>query len=180
MFDLKKFFRRFSAVAQAASDQSVVSPAVKHSAGLKKDTMTGPLTPPTQLDAVQQALFNGVENTNANIFVQGQAGTGKSAFVQYLKDHTRKDFCVACPTAIAALNIGGVTLHSLFRLPFGNFFILEKLKLAPKTKKILQKKICLSSMKFPWCGQICLMQSTCWRSRPAEMLPLLAACKYCL
>jgi ATP-dependent DNA helicase PIF1 len=92
------------------------------------------------LDAVQQALFNGVENTNANIFVQGQAGTGKSAFVQYLKDHTRKDFCVACPTAIAALNIGRVTLHSLFRLPFGNFFILEKLKLAPKTKKILQKK----------------------------------------
>ena len=95
MFDLKKFFRRSTAVAQAASEQPVVSPAVKHSAGLKRDTVTGSLTAPTQLDAVQQALFNAIENTNANIFVQGQAGTGKSAFVHYLKDHTRKEFCVA-------------------------------------------------------------------------------------
>ena len=71
MFDLKKLFWRSSAVAQAASEQPVVSPAVKHSAGLKKDTMTGPLTPPTQLDAVQQALFNGVENTNAKVDTAG-------------------------------------------------------------------------------------------------------------
>lgn len=100
----------------------------------------GPLATPAKLDDVQQALFDAIENTNANIFVQGQAGTGKSTFVQYLKARTRKDICIACPTAIAALNIGGVTLHSLFRFPFSDFFILEKLELAQKTKQILQKR----------------------------------------
>ena len=140
MFDFKKLFRCSSAVDRVVSDQSAVSPVESHKAVLKKDTVKGPLASPMQLDEVQQTLFNAIENTNANIFVQGQAGTGKSAFVHYLKDHTRKEFCVACPTAIAALNIGGVTLHSLFRFPFSDFFILEKLELAQKTKQILLKK----------------------------------------
>lgn len=67
-------------MTQVASNQPAVSPALKHREGLKIGTVRGSLTPPMQLDAVQQALFNAIENTNANIIVQGQAGTGKSAF----------------------------------------------------------------------------------------------------
>ena len=98
-----------------------------------------PIADKHALDELQQALFEDIENSEDNFFVQGQAGTGKSTFVQYLKAHTKKRFRIACPTAIAALNIGGVTLHSLFRFPFSDFFIFEKLQLAQKTKQILQK-----------------------------------------
>ena len=73
MFDFKKLFRCFSAVDRVVSDQSEVSPAESHTADLKKDTVRGPLASPMRLDEVQQALFNAIESTNANIFVQGQA-----------------------------------------------------------------------------------------------------------
>ncbi len=100
---------------------------------------TQALSAPTQLDAVQARLFDAIENGQGNFFVQGQAGTGESTFVQYFKEHTKKRYCIACPTAIAALNIGGVTLHSLFYFPFSDFFIMENLKLGQKTKRIMEK-----------------------------------------
>ncbi len=94
-----------------------------------------------ELDDVQQALFDKVENTKQNIFVQGQAGTGKSTFVNYLKKHSSKRFVIVCPTAIAAINIGGSTIHSLFNLPFSDFFIFDDLVKQPrkKLKSILRK-----------------------------------------
>ncbi len=97
------------------------------------------LPTPTQLDAAQMRLFEDIENSHTNYFVQGQAGTGKSTFAQYLKTHTKRNYCIACPTAIAALHIGGVTLHSLFYFPFSDFFIMDNLKLGRKTKRILEK-----------------------------------------
>ena len=75
----------------------------------------------------QKKIFELLENTHQNIFIQGQAGTGKSTFVQYLKQHSKKRLTIVSPTAVAAINIGGVTIHSLFRLPFSDFFILEDL-----------------------------------------------------
>jgi hypothetical protein len=62
-----------------------------------------------------------VTETSENIFLTGKAGTGKTTFLKYLKDNATKNIVVAAPTGVAAINAGGVTLHSLFQLPFHPF-----------------------------------------------------------
>jgi hypothetical protein len=62
-----------------------------------------------------------VTETNENIFLTGKAGTGKTTFLKYLKEHCKKNMLVAAPTGVAAINAGGITLHSLFQLPFTPF-----------------------------------------------------------
>jgi hypothetical protein len=59
--------------------------------------------------------------THKNIFLTGNAGTGKTTFLRNLITETCKRTAIAAPTGIAALNAGGVTIHSLFQLPFGSF-----------------------------------------------------------
>ncbi|HSD63269.1 MAG TPA: hypothetical protein VLB50_05695, partial [Ignavibacteriaceae bacterium] len=60
-----------------------------------------------------------VNETNQNIFLTGKAGTGKTTFLKFLREHTLKESIVTAPTGVAAINAHGVTLHSLFQLPFG-------------------------------------------------------------
>ena len=62
-----------------------------------------------------------VTETNLNIFLTGKAGTGKTTFLKYLRQNSFKKMVVAAPTGVAAINAGGVTLHSLFQLPFAPF-----------------------------------------------------------
>lgn len=62
-----------------------------------------------------------VNETQANIFVTGNAGTGKTSFLHYITRNSPKNIVVAAPTGVAAINAGGVTLHSLFQLPLGPF-----------------------------------------------------------
>ena len=59
--------------------------------------------------------------TKENIFLTGKAGTGKTTFLKYLKNNCAKNIIVAAPTGVASINAGGVTLHSLFQLPFYPF-----------------------------------------------------------
>ena len=63
-------------------------------------------------------LWDKVENTRENFFITGKAGTGKSTFLHYFARNTKKNVIIAAYTGIAAINIGGTTLHSFFRLPF--------------------------------------------------------------
>ncbi|WP_165063156.1 ATP-dependent DNA helicase [Marisediminicola senii] len=72
-----------------------------------------------RLSAEQQALFDAIETTREHIFVTGRAGTGKSTLLNYLSANTSKQLVVSAPTGVAALNVGGQTIHSLFRLPIG-------------------------------------------------------------
>jgi len=60
--------------------------------------------------------FDLLENTRQNVFLTGKAGTGKSTFLQYFRDHTDKEMAVVAPTGVAALNVQGQTIHSFFRL----------------------------------------------------------------
>ncbi|MDR0765912.1 MAG: AAA family ATPase [Odoribacteraceae bacterium] len=60
-----------------------------------------------------------LENTGTNVFLTGKAGTGKTTFLKYLKEHSPKRMVVLAPTGVAAINAGGVTIHSFFQLPFG-------------------------------------------------------------
>ncbi|VEN75328.1 Helicase domain protein [Candidatus Desulfarcum epimagneticum] len=62
-----------------------------------------------------------VRHTDSHIFLTGRAGTGKTTFLHNLKGNTPKRMVVAAPTGVAALNAGGVTLHSFFQLPFTPF-----------------------------------------------------------
>lgn len=60
-----------------------------------------------------------VQFTNRNIFLTGKAGTGKTTFLHNLKSNTSKRMIVVAPTGVAAINAGGVTIHSFFQLSFG-------------------------------------------------------------
>lgn len=62
-----------------------------------------------------------VQHTDRNIFLTGKAGTGKTTFLRNLCKNTAKRLIVTAPTGVAAINAGGVTLHSFFQLPFGPF-----------------------------------------------------------
>ncbi|MCW3082880.1 MAG: ATPase [Bacteroidetes bacterium] len=62
-----------------------------------------------------------INNTNKNVFLTGKAGTGKTTFLKHIIKHTYKNAVIVAPTGIAAINAGGVTIHSLFQLPFGAF-----------------------------------------------------------
>ncbi len=87
-----------------------------------------------ELDQTQQNLFTIVETSRQNLFIQGQAGTGKSTFIRYLLENSHKKICVICPTATAAINCGGSTIHSLFNLPLSDFLILDELLKTPRPK----------------------------------------------
>jgi hypothetical protein len=72
-----------------------------------------------ELSDEQRSLFEYIENTDAHVFVTGRAGTGKSTLLSHLTANTEKSFAVCAPTGVAALNVGGVTIHSLFTFPLG-------------------------------------------------------------
>ena len=62
-----------------------------------------------------------IKYTGNNIFLTGKAGTGKTTFLHKLKENTPKRMIITAPTGVAAINAGGVTLHSFFQMPFGPF-----------------------------------------------------------
>ena len=68
-----------------------------------------------------ELAFNLLQNTGMNLFLTGKAGTGKTTFLKKLKEISRKRLIVVAPTGVAAINAGGVTIHSFFQLPFGPY-----------------------------------------------------------
>jgi len=79
-----------------------------------------------QFISEQELAKDFVQNTFVNVFVTGKAGTGKTTFLKSIQETTNKKMVVAAPTGVAAINAGGVTLHSLFQLPLGAFLPTKK------------------------------------------------------
>src|SRR5215204_3547899 len=98
-----------------------------------------------------------VNQSSRNIFLTGKAGTGKTTFLKYIRANCPKQIAVVAPTGVAAINAGGVTMHSFFQLPFSPFIpdasgfnkqseetingnsLLSKLRMTTEKKKILQE-----------------------------------------
>ena len=62
-----------------------------------------------------------IESTGTHLFLTGKAGTGKTTFLRKLKQESPKRMVVVAPTGIAAINAGGVTIHSFFQIPFAPY-----------------------------------------------------------
>jgi hypothetical protein len=98
-----------------------------------------------------------VKHTSKDIFLTGRAGTGKTTFLKYIKEGCPKQMVVVAPTGVAAINAGGVTIHSFFQLPFAPFIpeaagfrkideeisnrhtLLGRLRLTAERRKIMQE-----------------------------------------
>lgn len=90
-----------------------------------------------ELSQEQKALFDKIEGGKENIFITGKAGTGKSVLLQYFRQHTKKQAVVCAFTGVAALNVGGQTINSLFKIAPG-FIHLDRLDLDQRTATLLR------------------------------------------
>lgn len=92
-----------------------------------------------ELSDEQRALFDYVEQSESHVFVTGRAGTGKSTLLSHLTANSEKSFAVCAPTGVAALNVGGVTIHSLFTFPIGLLGEVEIARhLSKRTREVLR------------------------------------------
>ena len=98
-----------------------------------------------------------VNQSSRNIFLTGKAGTGKTTFLKYIRENCPKQVAVVAPTGVAAINAGGVTIHSFFQLPLSPFIpdakgfskqndqginknsLLSRLRMTTEKKKVLQE-----------------------------------------
>src|SRR5215218_8549012 len=98
-----------------------------------------------------------VNHTAKNIFLTGRAGTGKTTFLKYIRENCPKQMAVVAPTGVAAINAGGVTIHSFFQLPLSPFIpeikdfrdknddtvnphsLLSRLRMTTDKKRMLQE-----------------------------------------
>lgn len=74
-----------------------------------------------ELSEVANLAVHYVNTTHRHIFLTGKAGSGKTTLLKYIIENTHKVAAVTAPTGIAAMNAGGVSLHSLLQLPIGSF-----------------------------------------------------------
>ena len=71
--------------------------------------------PEIEINAQFRKALDILNNTSKNVFITGKAGTGKSTLLKYFREHTHKNIVVLAPTGVAALNVGGETIHSFCR-----------------------------------------------------------------
>lgn len=92
----------------------------------------------TITDEMREAIAL-IENTNEPLYITGKAGTGKTTFLKYLVENIKKQFIIAAPTGVAAVNAGGITLHSFLNIPFGVLtpHSVSDSKFYPKKKQLV-------------------------------------------
>lgn len=90
-----------------------------------------------QLNKDQQIAFDRIESDHKNFFICGKPGVGKSVLINYLTDNGRKTYTLSAPTGLAALNIGGRTIHSIFRLPTSGGVIAPDFNNFPNDSRVI-------------------------------------------
>lgn len=89
-----------------------------------------------------ELAFDYVRNTRKNIFLTGKAGTGKTTFLRQLRQESIKRMVVVASTGVAAINAGGMTIHSFFQLPFGPY-IPGQMEDPSRMRRFTREKISL-------------------------------------
>ena len=87
-----------------------------------------------------ELAFEYISQTKRHVFLTGKAGTGKTTFLQRVRQEIPKRMAVVAPTGVAAINAKGVTIHSLFQLPFG-MMTPDDLNLEIGKRRFSRKKI---------------------------------------
>ena len=109
-----------------------------------------------------QLAWQFIENTGTHLFLTGKAGTGKTTFLRRLKEHTPKRMVILAPTGIAAINAGGVTIHSFFQLSFAPFVPETTFNSSQTHYRYSKEKRniirCWLLMRSVWCVLICWMR----------------------
>ena len=94
-----------------------------------------------------------INQTNKSVFLTGKAGTGKTTFLKDIIQKTHKKALIVAPTGIAAINAGGVTIHSQFQLPFGAFLPIDSFpqginpNIVVNNKQTIKKHITMTTSK---------------------------------
>jgi hypothetical protein len=105
-------------------------------------------TPDTTNEMFQLAIQL-VNQSNRNIFLTGKAGTGKTTFLKYIRQNCPKQMAIVAPTGVAAINAGGVTIHSFFQLPLSPFIPETKgTGFNPDSQEISNKLSLISRLRF--------------------------------
>lgn len=86
--------------------------------------------------------------TDKPIFLTGKAGTGKTTFLRYIREHCHKKMAVVAPTGVAAINAGGVTMHSFFQLPFGAYVADHKTEWGASGMEINNRHTLLKGLRL--------------------------------
>jgi hypothetical protein len=89
-----------------------------------------------------------INQTNQHLFLTGKAGTGKTTFLRYIRENCYKKMAVLAPTGVAAINAGGVTIHSFFQLPFGTYLPTQKTVWGGEFQNIYNKNQLLGKLRF--------------------------------
>ncbi len=105
-------------------------------------------TPDTTNEMFQLAIQL-VNQSNRNIFLTGKAGTGKTTFLKYIRQNCPKQMAIVAPTGVAAINAGGVTIHSFFQLPLSPFIPETKgTGFSNQAQEISNKHSLISRLRF--------------------------------
>lgn len=94
-----------------------------------------------ELTNEMQMAFELIENTNENLYITGKAGTGKTTFLKWLNENCTKQHVVTASTGIAAINAGGVTLHSMFNIPMEPYIPGNKITGYNKSRQELLENV---------------------------------------
>jgi len=90
-----------------------------------------------------------INQTDRTIFLTGKAGTGKTTFLKYIREHCTKQMAIVAPTGVAAINAGGVTIHSFFQLPLAPFIPVTRGQgFAPAGQEISNPHSLVSRLRF--------------------------------
>ena len=87
-----------------------------------------------------------IDTTNTIVFLTGKAGTGKTTFLRQVRQTSSKKLAIIAPTGVAAINAGGMTIHSLFQLPFGP--LLPNMAGRPEISYSTEKRALLQSLEL--------------------------------
>lgn len=104
----------------------------------KKTTASKKGEAPLVITKEFKATLDLLNNTSTSVFITGKAGTGKSTLLKHFTKHTQKKFVVLAPTGVAALNVGGQTIHSFFKFP-PSFIHTDLLRPDPQKASLFKK-----------------------------------------